>query len=282
MGRNRTALVLWAWFVMGAGAALAVQAETLAELRQRGSLRLAVYNDFPPFSQAGRGIDVDLAQALGERLGLGVELVWFNADEDMNDDLRNMVWKGHYLGGRVADAMLHVPVDPYLAQKNPQVKILAPYHREQMALARDTRRIPRVEDVAGLEAFAHEKIAVELATLPDDFLSTVWNGRLRENVVRYRTAADAVRALAAGEVAAVLAPGSEIEGVLDGTHTHIAVTPFEARSAGLSLTGWVLGLAVKAEATELALALEEAMDALRRDGTVERIFRSHRVTYRAP
>jgi polar amino acid transport system substrate-binding protein len=197
MGRNRAALVLWAWLVASAGIALVVQAETLAELRQRGSLRVAVYNDFPPFSQAGRGIDVELAQALGERLGLGVELVWFNADEDMNDDLRNMVWKGHYLGGRVADAMLHVPVDPYLAQKNPQVKILAPYHREQMALAWDTRRISGVEGVAGLEVFAHEKIAVELATLPDDFLSTLWNGRLRESVVRYTTAAEAVRALPA-------------------------------------------------------------------------------------
>jgi ABC-type amino acid transport substrate-binding protein len=43
-----------------------------------------------------------------------------------------------------------------------------------------------------------------------------------------------------------------------------------------------LGLAVKGEATELAAALEQAMDVLRRDGTVERIFRSHRVTYVAP
>lgn len=279
---TRTALVLWAWLVAGASVAPAGEALPPAELGQRGSLRVAVYNDFPPFSQAGRGIDVDLARALAARLGVEAELVWFNADEDMNDDLRNMVWKGHYLGGRVADAMLHVPVDPYLAQKNPRVKILAPYHREQMALARDTRRIPRVEGAAGLEVFAHEKIAVERATLPDDFLSTLWNGHLRESVVRYPTAAEAVRALAAGEVAAVLAPRSEIEGALDGAHTHIQIAPFEARSAGLSLTGWVLGLAVKGEATELAAALEQAMDALRRDGTVERIFRSHRVTYVAP
>lgn len=280
--RNRAAWVLGAWLLVGAIFPPALQAESLAALKQRGSLRVAVYNDFPPFSQAGHGIDVDLARALAARLGVKAELVWFNADEDMKDDLRNMVWKGHYLGGRVADAMLHVPVDPYLARNNPQVKILAPYHREQIALARDPRRIPRVENLARLEVFAREKIAVERASLPDDFLSTVWRGRLRENVMRYRTVTEAVRALAAGEVAAVLAPRSEIEGALEGTQTPVEVAPFQARSGSLLLTGWVLGLAVRGQLTELAAALEGAMGALRRDGTVERIFRSHRITYVAP
>jgi hypothetical protein len=44
----------------------------------------------------------------------------FPADEEVGDDLRNMVWKGHYLGYGPADVMLHVPVDNRLMNDNPQ------------------------------------------------------------------------------------------------------------------------------------------------------------------
>ena len=75
--------------------ALPARADGLEAFRQRGRLRFAVYNDFPPYSMAGgKGIDADLARALAAKLGLAPEVVGFNADEDMNDDLRNMVWKG--------------------------------------------------------------------------------------------------------------------------------------------------------------------------------------------
>ena len=43
-------------------------------------------------------------------------------DENMNDDLRNMVWKGHYLGYGPADVMLHVPVDNRLMAENDKVQ----------------------------------------------------------------------------------------------------------------------------------------------------------------
>ena len=95
--------------------ALPAWADGLETLRQRGRLRIAVYNDFPPYSiGGGKGIDADLGRAIAAKLGLAAEIVGFNADEDMNDDLRNMVWKGHYLGTQPADLMLHVPVDECL------------------------------------------------------------------------------------------------------------------------------------------------------------------------
>jgi hypothetical protein len=73
------------------------------------------------------GIDIDLARALAGALDLKLSLLPFNADENMNDDLRNMVWKGHYLGYGPADVLMHVPVDRPLMQANPQVQIFAPY-----------------------------------------------------------------------------------------------------------------------------------------------------------
>ena len=74
----------------------AAQADTaLARIRARGRLSVALYNDMPPFHVAGKGIDVDLAAALAKALGVELSLLPFNADENMNDDLRNMVWRGH-------------------------------------------------------------------------------------------------------------------------------------------------------------------------------------------
>jgi hypothetical protein len=44
---------------------LAAPAEGLHEIRKKGRLRVAVYKDFPPFSDNAKGIDVDLACRFG-------------------------------------------------------------------------------------------------------------------------------------------------------------------------------------------------------------------------
>lgn len=260
-----------------AAAAAAGPVETMTP----GRLRIAVYNDFAPYSGGGKGIDEAIGKELAQRLGLQPEVVEFTADEDMNDDLRNMVWKGHYLGARPADVMLHVPVDPHLADRNDQVRIFGPYHLETMAVIRDPARVPPTTGSAAraLEVFTREKIGVETASLADDFLLQVLNGRLRDNVVHFRSVAGAVAALEAGEVAAVMATRAEIEGAAKpGNRFEIgAVTMPELR-----IQGWPLGMAVKAEAEELAAALGQAMQDIQRDGTLEQIFKRHGVTLRRP
>ena len=198
---------LWlkALAAMPLAAALPARADGLEAIRQRGRLRFAVYNDFPPYSMAGgKGIDADIARALAARLGVAPEVVGFTADEDMNDDLRNMVWKGHYLGTQPADVMMHVPVDPYLAKANDKVRIFGAYHREALALARrpeQVRQAPSGSAAVALEVFTREKIGVETASLADAFLLGVLNGRLRENVVHFKTVGEAAQALAAVGVA---------------------------------------------------------------------------------
>ncbi|MBT0961550.1 substrate-binding periplasmic protein [Denitromonas iodatirespirans] len=263
-----------------AGVSYAAAADAL-EVQQPGRLRIAVYADFPPYSHKGKGVDIAIGRELANRLGLAADVVEVAADEDMNDDLRNMVWKGHYLGTRPGDVMLHVPVDQYLAEKNDKVRIFAPYHLESLAVARDPARVPPVKGSAAtaLEVFTREKIGVETASLADDFLLSVLNGRLRDNVVHFKTVADAVAALKAGTIAAVMASRAEVEGAL-GAPGKIDVSTVAMPE--LRIKGWALGMAVKADNTQLADALSKAMVDIQRDGTLGRIFREHGVTHQTP
>ena len=260
-------------------AVLPVRADEMAAIRQRGRLRIAVYNDFPPYAMSGgRGIDAELGRAIAARLGLAPEIVGFNADEDMNDDLRNMVWKGHYLGTQPADLMLHVPVDEHLARANDKVRIFGAYHRESLALARNPERVPALAGSAAvaLEIFTRERIGVETATLADSFLLGVLNGRLRENVVHFRTVAEAAKGLQDGRIAAILAPRAELEAALAGQGRFAIDTP---KFAELRVDSWPLGMAVKAEEMALAEAISAAVADLKRDGTVAAIFRQHGISH---
>jgi len=275
--RNERLLGLLLAFAVIAGQAAA---DGMAAIREKGSIRIAVYNDFPPYSSGGAGVDVDVGRALAAKLGLTPEIVWFTADESLDDDLRNMVWKGHYLGGGTAQVMMHVPVDPVLMSHNDKVRIFAPYQREQLAIARNTARIPNFVGTAGLEAFTREKVGVETASLADDFMMGALGGRLRENVVHFKSVPQAADALRGGAVAAVMASRAELEGALQGASGQIVVQSFEPR--GIAVTAWNVGVAVKADEPELARAVEDAMQALRADGTLERIFREHGVTLVSP
>ena len=226
----------------------------------------------------GKGIDADLGRAIAEKLGLAPEIVGFTADDDMNDDLRNMVWKGHYLGTQPADVMMHVPVDEHLARANDKVRIFGAYHRETLALARNPQRVQALSGSAAiaLEVFTREKIGVETGTLADSFLLSVLNGRLRDNVVHFRAVADAAKGLVDGAVAAVLAPRSELEAALKGVGTVALEVPTLGE---LKINGWPVGMAVKADEAELAEAIGGAMADLKRDGTVAAIFKRHGISH---
>jgi len=254
--------------------------EQMDAIQKRGRLKVAVYNNFPPYSDAGKGIDVELGQALAAKLGLQAEIIGFMAGEDMGDDLRNMVWKGHYLRGEPADVMLRVPVDPKFAQDNEQARIFGTYQQEVMGMARVASRVPAPSGSAAvaLEVFTREKIGVEGDTLADAFLGGVLQGRLRANITHFKSIGEATKALKEDSVAAVMAPLAELEGALVG-ETRFAVE--EAKLGELNPKRWAIGMAVKADSEALATALSSALADLQKDGTVAAIFKRHGVTLRS-
>jgi polar amino acid transport system substrate-binding protein len=253
-------------------------AATLDEIRKEGRLHVAVYHDYAPFADDGKGIDVDVAKALAERMGLTAEVKAYPDADSVDGDLRNIVWRGHPLWReRLADVMMHVPNDPRLQAKNEQVVILAPYFRERLVVARNRNVIPQL---VTLEVFSREKVGVQVETVEDMYLMQSFGGLLRPNVVHFGATMEAAVALKKNEIAAAMGRQTHLEAGLQGGAASFEIAA--VATPGMAVSGWDLGVAVKADNPELAAAIDAAMAELRQDGTIERIFTSRGLTYRAP
>lgn len=266
---------------LGAAAAVAstplrAAATPLDRVRERGALKVGIYHEMPPFHVGGKGIDVDLAQALAESLGVRLSLLPFHADENMNDDLRSMVWRGHYLGYGPADVLLHVPVDRPLMDANPQVSILAPYCRDRVAIARHLEQVPRLDTLSQL---TDRKVAVPGQSLAGWLLIGADGGAYRNQLLtQWKNGAEAAHALSRGEVSAAGGLASELESVLRGD-PRFAIAPMP--SARAPRDGWALGMAVKRDAVDLAQALQGAVNDLAASGRLRDMFTRANVDWHA-
>ncbi|PWF55617.1 substrate-binding periplasmic protein [Massilia glaciei] len=246
------------------------------KIQQSGHLKVAVYKDFAPFSDKAGGIDVDLAQALADKLGLKLSLMPFPAGEDLGDDLRNMVWKGHYLGFGPADVMLHVPVDGRMMARHGQVQIFAPYHVETVRLVRSAAAIASFD---GIESLRGKRIGVEKVSIAGMLMLGEADGKFRDDVRIFPSAAEALEQLKAGRLDAVLANRSEIEAVFRGDPAFpLHALAFER----LPRAGWALGMAVRKDEIDMARLLQSAMNALSESGELKAIFAKHGVQLAKP
>lgn len=250
--------------------------DAMARIRARGSLIVAVYNTMPPFNMNGSGIDVQIAEQLAHELGVKLNLLPFNAGEGMEDDLRNMVWKGHYLGFGPADVLLHVPVDKPLMDSQKQVLILAPYYKETVAMAYQVGRVPRLDSLADLKGL---KVAVAGQTLAGWLLLGADDGAYREQLMtRMDDGTEAARLLLSGEVAVAAGNASELHSVLKGDKQY-RVIPMPIPRAPRN--GWAVGMAVKKNATDLARALQTAVNDMSKDDRMSKIFAGQSVPWAA-
>lgn len=280
---NNTTSSRRTWLQAGAavlaGAALPALAQdkpALQRIQERGTLVVGVYNDLPPFNSGGKGIDVALAEALAKALGVKLSLLPFNAGEDMGDDLRNMVWRGHYLGFGPADVLLHVPVDRPLIATQPRVSIFGPYYRERVMVARDLAKAPKMDS---LDDFGRQKIAVPGQSLAGWLLIGAESGKYREQLItKLKDGTEAAAALQRGEVVAAAGHASELESVLAGD-ARFAIEPLPLPRMK---DGWVIGLAVKKESDDLARALQAAINTLNENGEMAKLFAAAKVSWRKP
>ncbi|MEI7535938.1 MAG: transporter substrate-binding domain-containing protein [Comamonadaceae bacterium] len=263
-------------FILTATFAHAQDKTALQKIQQRGVLTVALYKDFAPFSDNGKGIDVELAEALAGKLGVKMTPLWFTAADDVAGDLRKMVWKGTPIGYGPADLMMHVPVDPQYMAKVDQVKIFGAYHRERFAIGRQLEALPSLEN---LEPFEKLSLGVEGESMGALVMLSADSGRYRDKLKIFKSTDDAIAALKSGAVAAVLGQQGELEnGVGADPRFAIDLPPNQL----LKMQQWRIGLAVKAENVELVKALETAMNELLADGTVTRIVQGYGLRHRLP
>ncbi len=262
----------------------AQELEDLDKIRASGVLKVAVYKDNAPYSDgnanAAEGLDVALAQGLAKELGLRLQLLPFDAGEKMNDDLRNMVWRGHYLGYGPADVMLHVPADKFLMNQNRQVLIFGPYARESLVIFHNKQKLPQVrsgDDLKGLP------LGAERGSGAASTLLGYQNGLLRDQVRIYNNGIEAAQAVIKGEIAAAHVSRAQAETALFQAKASGDDHPMtQLGLPGLNDNGWPLGMAVKAEHKALATALETALQRLRDKGELLAMFRERGLTLVAP
>jgi ABC-type amino acid transport substrate-binding protein len=249
---------------------------TLARLRDKGRLLVGLYQELPPFHDQGHGIDVEIGRSLAAALQLRFEPLPFQAGENMGDDLRNMVWKGHYLGWGPADVLLHVPLDPPLLRANPQVQVVAPYYREGVALALDRAAFPR--EVDSLSELNGRRVAVPGLSLAGWLLLGAEGGGLGDSLTtRLPDGVAAAESLKRGEVQAAAGLASELECALRGD-ARFLIQPLPTPRAPRD--GWAVGCAVRKDADDLAAALQQAMQGLRESGRLRALFQDAGVPWR--
>lgn len=257
--------------------------ESLDEIRAKGRLRIGVYADFAPFSAAApsgpRGVDVEIAQMIANRLGIPLELVVIQAGDSVDDDLRNYVWRGAVVGHEVVNLLLHVPYSRELETRSELAVLVQPYFTETLAIARDRKQVsedgePDLEQLEGL------RVGVELDSLPDFYLSATLGGRLRDGIVHYRRPDEALAALLAGEIAAFMGLRSQIEFGLGADVERFDLDPIPL--PGLRLTSWAVGAAVRENARDLGFATGDILAAAVHDGTLQAMFASAGIDYRPP
>lgn len=249
----------------------------MERIRARGALTVGLYNDHPPFNVKGAGIDVELAKLLAAEMGLRLNLLPFDAGENMGDDLRNMVWKGHYLGFGPADVLLHVPVDKPLMDEERKVLIFGAYYRETLAMARNVEKLPDLESLSALKG---RKVAVAGQSLAGWLMIGADGGAYRDQLTtKLDNGVEAAKLLQSGAVDAVAGHASELHSVLGGDKRFmIEALPMPRAPRN----GWAVGMAVKKESEELARTLQAAVNKLALDGRLANVFAAARVPWRNP
>jgi len=267
-----------------------IEDRTLDDIVESGFIEIGVYRDFAPYSyrdEAGeaQGVDVEVGRVIAEGLGVEPRWFWMTADESLEDDLRNNVWKGSLLDRTVADVMLRVPydreyaisMDGYGLPKHDNVVMFGPYHAESWVLARD---LEQLGDVRNLAIFRFQKVAVETDSLPDMFLSGAFGGQLRKNVIHHLRVSEAIDDLKAGNVSAAAGMRSQIEWNLRDVPGRFDVDDDGLQA--IARLSWDIGAAVKHTHRQLAYAIGDVLSAAVQDGRMQAIFEAAGLTYLKP
>lgn len=248
-------------------------------IQDQGHMTFAVYDDYPPYSweDAGkpRGVDIDIARIIAADLGVEARFNFVAAGENLEADLRNNIWKGALIGGRVSNVMMRVPYDSAFKCRVEQVVFTGQYSAESIAIAYDKASYPDEKPVPAY--FRFDAVAVENDSISDFYLSSFAGGQLAGKMQRYPDMVKAMQALNNGETKAAMGPLAQLEyGLDDATAVH------RPPLAGFAVSNWTLGVAVSFSYRPLSYAVDDAINYALQDGRIAAVFESYGLSFQAP
>ena len=263
--------------------------QTLDDIVARGTLNIAVYENFPPYSweEDGqpKGVDIEVGRILADSLGVKPVYRFVQAGETMQTDLMTYVWRGGVLKEPVSNVMLHVPYNSEFTCLVEQVVFTGQYAKEEIAIAYRLDAYPdavpsdeaRHEGAPVPAFFRFDTVAVENDSISDFYLTAFPGGQIGPNIHRFPDMAKAMAALNAGEVMAAMGPRAQLQfGAGEGVTIH------QPPLAGFALGAWTLGIAVHHSHRDLAYALDDAIVAALADGRLEKAYADYGLTFTPP
>ena len=248
-------------------------------IQEQGHMLFAVYEDYPPYSweDAGkpRGVDIEIARIIAQDLGVEARFNFVSAGENLEADLRNNIWKGAIVGGRISNVMMRVPYDSTFKCRVEQVVFTGQYAAESVGIAYDKTTYPEEKPVPAY--FRFDEVAVENDSISDFYLSSFAGGQLSNKVHRFPNMVEAMTALKEGKTKAAMGPLGQLEHELsDKTGIH------QPPLAGFAVSKWTLGVAVHFAYRPLSYAVDDAIYAALQDGRIEDIYADYGLSFQVP
>lgn len=255
--------------------------QELDQILDRGYMTFAVYEDFPPYSWKdkgkARGVDVDLARMIADYVGVEAHLKFVPAGENLDADLRNNIWKGPLIGGSVSNVMMRIPYDSAFKCRVEQVVFTGQYAGEAIAIAYNKAAYPEEDDRPTPAYFRFDTVGVENDSISDFYLTGFAGGQTAKNIHRFTTMAQAMAALDAGEIMAVMGPLGQLEfGATDRIGIH------QPPLAGLAVGKWTLGVGVNFRYRPLSYTVDDAIYDGLQSGRIAEIFASYGLSHLPP
>ncbi len=244
------AIALVSWFVL---ARLGRQEdETWARIQREGLMRVGMDASWPPFEYIDEatgqivGLDVDLARAIGQRLGVEVELVNVGFDS-----LYDALYVGRF------DAIVSaLPYDPLLY--GDVAYSISYFNAGQVLVVRaDETEISETNGLSG------KRLGIEWGSEGDVLARRLQKKTKGLELENYMAPQDVLRALKEDEVKAA---------IVDAVSAYqFIATEGGVQVVGDPLTDELYVIAVQLDSPLLLKAINEALVEMREDGTLERL-----------
>jgi polar amino acid transport system substrate-binding protein len=235
------------------------QARSLEAVRSAGTLGLCAHPNSLPFaSKAGDppGFQVELGQALARDLGVSLRLDW--------------IITRYQIRSAGCDIVMDVIADRE-AQGETNLRITKPYYHTGVALAvPSTSKLTSFKDLGG-----HTKVGVQVGSVAAMVIS-----QRRVPISIFGFEVDSLEALANHEIdAAAVTP--TVAGYFNLTHPDKPVRILDLDESEANLH-WNVAVGMVRPDEQLRDAIEGALERLRTDGTVDRIYRRYGIVLRPP